>query len=105
MYLFEYRNMTIDEKRLIKNKGEMKMRTIRTIAYISVALLIVSMLAIGAVSAKAGDGNGGKMANNGNCIGDCDRDRVCDGECINTGVCEPKAHNYEHNYDYCNSES
>lgn len=82
------------------------MRNIRTIAYVSVALLIVSMLAIGAVSAKAGEGgNGGKMGNNGNCIGigDCDRDRICDGECINTGVCKPKSHEY--NYDYCNSES
>ena len=105
MYLFEYPNMAIDEKHLIKNKGEMEMRTIRTIAYISVALLIVSMLAIGAVSARAGDGNGGKMANNGNCMGDCDRDRICDGECTNTGVCDPKACNYEHNYDHCNSES
>ncbi len=84
----------------------MELRTIRTITYISVALLIVSMLAIGAVSAKAGEGgNGGKMANNGNCIEDCDLDRICDGECINTGVCDPKAYNYEHNYDYCNSES
>ncbi len=80
------------------------MRTIRTIAYISVALLIVSMLAIGAVSAKAG-GNGEKMANNGNCMGDCDRDRICDGECINTGVCDPKAYDYKHDYDHCNSES
>lgn len=82
------------------------MKSIRTVAYVSIALLIVSMLVIGAVSAKAGEGgNGQKMVNNGNCIRDCDRDRVCDGECINTGVCVPKTHNYEHNYDYCNSES
>ncbi len=91
MYLFECPNMVFDEKRLIKKRREIEMRNIRTITYISVALLIVSMLTIGAVSA----GNG-KMLNNGDgdgiCNGDCLNDGVCpyDGECINVGVCEPR---------------
>ncbi len=98
MYLFEYPNMAIDEKHLIKNKGEMEMRTIRTIAYISVALLIVSMLAIGAVSAKAG-GNGEKMWNNGDgiCDGNCLNDGVCpyNGKCVNAGDCTPNDYKYD----------
>jgi hypothetical protein len=45
------------------------MRGLRTIAYVSIAVLVVSMLAIGAVSAKAGYGVNGKMQNdNGVCL-------------------------------------
>ncbi len=40
------------------------MRSLRTIAYVSIALLLVSMLAIGAVSAKPGEGGKNKMWNN-----------------------------------------
>lgn len=54
------------------------MRSIRTIAYVSIAVLVVSMLAIGAVSAKA-DGNGKMLKNDGDCI--------CDGDCLNAGTC------------------
>lgn len=83
------------------------MRNIRTIACVSVALLIVSMLAIGAVSAKAGEGGNGKMLkNNGDCIcdGECLNAGVCpydgdcpyDGECISSGDCIPN--NYLHDY-------
>ncbi|WP_321417342.1 hypothetical protein [uncultured Methanomethylovorans sp.] len=81
------------------------MRTIQKIAYASVALLVVSMLLVGAVSAKAGEGGNGKMLNNN---GDCICDGVCpytgdcpnDGQCINTGVCVPKDkdNSYLHNY-------
>jgi len=84
------------------------MKSIRTVAYVSVALLIVSMLAIGTVSA----GNG-KMFNNGDgdgiCDGDCLNDGVCpyegdclhDGECVNAGDCMPsdyKGERAHHNF-------
>lgn len=84
------------------------MKSIRTIVYVAVALFLVSMLAIGTVSAKAGDGNGNMLKNNGDCIcdGGCLNAEVChncgdcpyDGQCVNAGVCTPKNYNYKYLY-------
>jgi hypothetical protein len=75
------------------------MRTIQKIAYVSVALLIVSMLVLGTVSAKAGEaGNGKTLNNNGDCICDgvCPNNGDCPngGQCVNTVVCDPKDNSY-----------
>ena len=76
------------------------MKGIRTIAYISVALLLVSMLAVGAVSAKAGDGGNKNMFKyDGECP--CEGDCPCDG-------CNDYNHEYDygynHDYNYCDSK-
>jgi hypothetical protein len=81
------------------------MRTIQKIAYVSVALLIVSMLVLGTVSAKAGEaGNGKTLNNNGDCICDgvCPNNGDCPngGQCVNTVVCDPKDNSYYHHYNY-----
>ncbi|WP_321418442.1 hypothetical protein [uncultured Methanomethylovorans sp.] len=82
------------------------MKNIRKIAYVSIAVLVVSILAIGAVSAKAEEGNGKMFKNNEDCIciGDCFNTEVCpydgnclhDGQCVNAKECIPK--DYDYNY-------
>ena len=81
------------------------MSTIRTIAYISIALLIVGMLAMGAVSAKAGSGENGEKANNGICDRDRIRDRTCDSEFMSSEPFEPKDHSYKNYHGHCHSET